>query len=251
MPSRRPLSGLSIVLTRPAEPRETLAKDLAKLGARVRRVPTIRIAPPRSWKPFDAALKKEWDWVLFTSAHGADAYFGRLKRLRRSGSSPRLGAVGPATADAVRRNGGRVALVASEHRGEGLAKDLGDVRGKRILLAVADIARPALPDMLKKGGAKVQVLTAYRTVAAPVSRSALKTLADADVVVFTSSSTALNLAKAMKRRPFRKLFMKTHAASIGPVTSETLRALGIAPAVEANPYTTKGLVAALIRWRPK
>jgi uroporphyrinogen-III synthase len=151
----------------------------------------------------------------------------------------------------VRRHGAAVAATAAEHRSEGLAAALGDVRGLKVLLSVAEKSRPELPRLLRRGGARVTVATAYRTLPVPGAKARLRSLCErqaADVVVFTSPSTAENLAALAGRRGLRRLFGKAKAASIGPVTSDALRKLGVEPAVQADPYTADGLVKALKRW---
>jgi uroporphyrinogen-III synthase len=123
--------------------------------------------------------------------------------------------------------------------GEALLEELGDVRGRRILVAAAEGARDVLPGGLAAGGADVTVLHTYRTVPEPVDPEAVL---GADLVTFTSSSTVANLVAAMEGRELSSL----RAVSIGPVTSASLREAGIEPVAEADPHDVAGLVAAVV-----
>jgi len=116
---------------------------------------------------------------------------------------------------------------------------LGDVHGKRVLVATAEGARQALPDGLRAGGAHVDVLHLYRTVREPVDADAVL---GADLVTFTSSSTVDNLLEALPADGASTL----RAVSIGPVTTESLRNHGIEPVAEADPHDVDGLVAAVL-----
>lgn len=241
----RPLKGRRILVTRP-QGADELARRLRNWGASVVHVPLIRIAPPRSWAPLDAAVRRldRYDWVLFTSANAVRAFFGRLRGRK---VPRRVGAVGPATAAAIRTAGGRVLRVAREHRAVALAAALRPLRGRHILLPQADIARQELRRVLVRRGARVDAVTAYRTLTAPGARRRLGRAAGGlDVVAFASSSAVESLARALGPG-FRRLFRNVRAASIGPQTSATLRALGVEPAFEADPHTAAGLARAIKR----
>jgi uroporphyrinogen-III synthase len=249
---RRPLRNLRILVTRPEGQEEEIRTLLRGLGAAVTHIPTIRIVPPPSWKLLDAAIRglDSCDWLLFTSANGSRHFFQRLRRLGRSSDSisAKIGAIGPKTAEAVRKEGARVARTPTEFRGEGLARALGRVRGKKILLVRSEKARDALPKELRRHGAAVDVVAAYRTVPAELSRRRLRRLAarrGADLVVFTSSSTVENMRALLGAGGFRRFFRGALAASIGPITTGTLRRFGVEPAVEGGTFTAKGLVEAI------
>jgi len=117
---------------------------------------------------------------------------------------------------------------------------LGDVAGKRVLVATAEGARTTLPDELRARGATVEVLHLYRTLREPVDREAV---AASDLVTFTSSSTVENVLGALTPADLAAI----RAVSIGPVTSGSLRAHGVEPLVEADPHDVEGLVAAVLR----
>jgi uroporphyrinogen III methyltransferase/synthase len=118
-----------------------------------------------------------------------------------------------------------------------------------VLLARADIAPPLLADGLREQGALVTEVTAYRTIPSPESRQRLLDALErraVDVVTLTSSSTARNLVDGIGGR--LELLDGLTIASIGPVTSQTARELGLTVAVEAPVHTMPGLVEALIVW---
>lgn len=248
----KPLQGKTIVITRPREKANPLALKLSRAGARVILAPTIRIDPPASYSGLDASLRglKSYDALVFTSANAVESFFKRAKRLRlKSLPRPkRLFAIGPKTAEALRHYGWQKARMPENHRGEDLARSLGDVSGSRILIPQARVAREALSRMLSRRGAQVSLVESYRTIP---DKSGLKFLKKTpperiDAVTFTSESTVHQFVSQWGAARSRKLFIKAAAASIGPITSSALRKHGIRPAVEAKKYTAAGLYAALI-----
>lgn len=248
------LAGRRIVITRRAEQAGALRRALEARGARVIEFPTIALALPRSWKPADKAIGRldRYHSVIFTSVNGVERFLARLRRhdtARRALTRARLAAIGPATARALRACGFRVSVVPDDYRAEGLLKALGrGWRGRRVLLARAAKARDVLPRMLRRRGARVDVVAVYRTVVPRTSRSRIANVfgdAKPDAITFTSSSTVRNFFALLGRKRARRALRGVAVASIGPVTSRTVRALGLKVAVEAKPYTVAALVRAI------
>lgn len=202
----------------------------------------------------DSAIERlsRYDWVIFTSVNGVEAFARRLRQKHESMSalkSALIAAIGPATARALRARGLRASVVPEEYRAEGLLKALGrkSWRGKRVLLARAAKARDVLPRMLARGGARVDVVSVYRTVVPRASRARIAKVfgRQPDAITFTSSSTVRNFFALLGRKRARQALRGVAVATIGPVTSRTARALGQKVAVEAKEYTVAGLVRAL------
>lgn len=247
-----------MLITRPRKQAAGLARALRRRGAAARLAPAIRIGPPASWRAFDAALRRlhEYRAAVFTSANGVEWFFKRARLVLRRPPTlrGRVFAIGPATAAELRRRGRSGVSIPSRFEGEALARHLiarlGGVRGSRILLARAAVARDALPRMLRRAGARVDDVPAYRTLPDPAGRRALRAAVAKDepcVVTFTSPSTVHQFVGAVGRARARRFFRASIAASIGPITSRALRAYGIRPAVEADPYTSAGLARAIAR----
>jgi uroporphyrinogen-III synthase len=250
-----PLGGRRVLVTRAQHQAGKLSEGLRAVGAIPVEVPVLEIAPPLDFSRLDAALSKleTYDWLLFTSANTVRAVDARRGQLGLHGESARVlvAAVGPATAAAARESGWDVALVPEAYVAESLVAALQatTIAGKRVLLARAEVARDVVPDALRQAGAVVDVVDAYRNripEAAPGQlREAL--VRGLDAATFTSSSSVTHLrdcaAWAGSAWPFRDV----PAVSIGPVTSETLRESGWAPAIEAAPHDIPGLVAAVVR----
>ncbi|MDA2913649.1 uroporphyrinogen-III synthase [Acidobacteriia bacterium AH_259_A11_L15] len=260
------LAGRRIVITRRREQAEGLREALRRKGAAVIEFPTIALKPPRSWQAFDRALEHldDYAWVIFTSANGVEFFFRRLRAKRkkiRPLKRARLAAIGPSTAAALRQRGLRADVVPIEYKAEGLLRALArrekSWQGKRVLLARAAKAREALPRELRRRGARVDVVEAYRTVVPRVSQKRIRRAfggrkpgkaGKPDAIAFTSSSTVKNFFALLGRRPGRRALAGVAVATIGPVTSRTARALGLRVAAEANPYTVPALVRALQRF---
>jgi uroporphyrinogen III methyltransferase/synthase len=172
--------------------------------------------------------------------------------IRESAFVPsRHAAIGETTAMALHARGLRVDLVADEYRAESVADALerGPLRGKRILIPRALVAREVLPERLRKAGAEVDVAPVYQTVADPEgAATARRAVAEGiDVVTFTSASTVRGFFEALGGE--RSKLSGVWLASIGPITSDAIRAEGCEPEVEASIYTVPALVEALARHR--
>ncbi len=252
----RPLYGRTVVVTRARDQASDFARELEELGARVIEFPTIKITEPVDISPLDKALRDlgSFHWVVFTSVNGVDAFFQRLFHLgmdARELKGVKICAIGPATAEGVRRYYLGVDCQPSKYVAEEVLEELRrreNLEGKRVLMPRADIARSFLPEELKKLGADAVEVTAYRTVLAETGdRKLLErlTAGEVDVVTFTSSSTVRNFVQLIGRENLAKLNGKVRFASIGPITTETAKELGVKVALEAKEYTIPGLVKAI------
>jgi uroporphyrinogen-III synthase len=287
--SKTPLKGVRVLVGRARHQASALSSALQKLGAEVIEIPFIEIRKPRSFYPLDSALKNlgSYDWLILTSVNGVEAMWDRMGRLgcarvleghacSRAGSStqwaslaaeggfPRIAAIGPATKKAIEERGATVNVVPKEYVAESVVRSLRRrVRGKRVLLVRAKVARDVIPRELRKAGAHVDVVEAYETVVPLASRSRLRQLLKRPdqrphVLTFTSSSSVRNFVKllggsrdslltrkatGLKRRTAESI----QFASIGPVTSSTLREFGLPVGIQAAKFTIPGLVRGIVR----
>jgi len=231
-----------------------LSAELRRCGADVIEIPFIEIREPKSFKPLDAALKSldSYDWLILTSVNGVEAMWERMKKIRKAPdiTALRIAAIGPATKKAIEQRGAKVDVVPKEYVAESVVRSLKKkVNGKRVLLVRAKIARDVIPNELRKAGAHVDVLEAYETVVPESSRRRLRaTLAKRPphVVTFTSSSTVRNFVELLGSRPTAKALLDgILMASIGPITSATLREFGLPVDMAAREFTIPGLVRAI------
>ena len=250
---RRPLHGKRIVVTRTRKQAGALSSRLRALGADVIEIPTIRIEPPKDLKEFGLMVADvhAYDWLIFTSPNGVEAFFEMFFKIRKDAreiGGVRIAAIGPATAAKVREYRLAVDLQPEEFVAESVVaafKKEGSIEHQRILIARAEGARDVLPEELTKLGAIVDIAVAYRTVpeVEDVSGGQARFREDgADLVTFTSSSTVENFMALKLPMPSG---LKT--ASIGPVTSGTMRGFGLSVDMEAAQYDIPGLVAAICR----
>lgn len=250
----KPLAGRRVLVTRARHQAEALAARLRRLGATVLTIPSIEIRPPRSFRPLDRALRQidRYQWLILTSANGVEALFSRLKKLRlpaRGLQHLRLAAIGPATKAELEQRGLRVHVMPAEYVAESVVRALrGRVKGRRVLLVRARVARDVLPRELRRAGAVVNVVEAYQTVVPPRSRQLLRRVLRSrrpHWITFTSSSTARNFVRLAGANRLPAALKGIRLASIGPVTSRTLRELGLSVSVQARRYTIPGLVQAI------
>lgn len=249
---KAPLAGCRVLITRPRGAAEDLAACLAALGAIPLLLPLIEIRPPLNPNPLRQAARQAatFDWILFTSANGVRAF---MEALQTVGSTPaalqgvRIGAIGPATAQALARFGLRADYVPHVFLSEAIAEGLGEVGGRRILLPRADLARRDLAERLRAKGAEVVEVAAYRVVAAG-DPAALRPLLHPPPhrVTFTSPSTVRALAALLEGLGEGERRAALPAVCIGPVTAAEAEAQGFPVIAVAREHTREGLVQALI-----
>lgn len=247
---RLPLFGQRVVITRAAGQASELAAPLEELGAEVILLPTIEIRPPTDPAPLDRAITRldTYDWLIFTSVNGVRGF---LERLDQSASDlrnlrARICAIGPATRAAVEALHLKVDRMPTEYVAESLVGAFAseELAGQRILLPRAAVARDVVPVELSRRGATVDVVEAYRTVAPENAAPRWQEIVSRKPawIAFTSTSTVKNLTSAAGAEALSGV----RIASIGPVTSATLREYGLTVDAEANPHTIPGLVDAIL-----
>ncbi|OLC56575.1 MAG: uroporphyrinogen-III C-methyltransferase [Acidobacteria bacterium 13_1_40CM_4_69_4] len=255
---RRPLLGRTIVVTRPRDQAASLVEALREQGARVLMAPAIALRPPRSWAALDRALGRldVYDVLIFTSVNGVARFFARLREKTidvRDLKGMVVIAIGPATAAAVEERGLRVAAVPERYLAEGIIETLKarNLRGARILIPRAEVARDVLPRRLRRWGATAEVAPVYRAVASRAGvaeiRRALRQ-GGLDLITFTSSSTVTSFVRMFRRGGDAKLLRKVPVAAIGPITAATARREGFPLAVMPRAYTVPDLARAIVRW---
>jgi uroporphyrinogen III methyltransferase / synthase len=251
---RLPLFGRRIAITRTREQAGALREHLTALGAEVIEIPTLEIRDPASWEPLDSAIRRleEFDVLLLTSANGARNFLRRLEACGRGARDLKgliIGAIGPATAEEFVKSGVKVDLTPRAYVAEGLLEALGDrgLQGKAFLIPHAKVARDVVPRVLMEKGGRVEVVEAYETVVPQLPGGELQRLLTPppDVITFTSSSTASNFAKLAGENEVAELLRAVAIASIGPITSQTIRKLGLTVTIEAKESTMPGLVRAI------
>jgi uroporphyrinogen III methyltransferase/synthase len=249
---KKPLFGKRVLIPRAAEQARATAKAIRARAADAILFPVIQIVDPPDPEPLREAVTalERYDWVLFTSANGVERFFAELERRgadARAFGGIRVGAIGPGTRAALESRGIRADLTAREFVGESLAEGVLKLGVRRALLPRALVARDALPTMLREAGAEVDVVAAYAT--RPVDRERatdLQRLIDdgLDIAMFTSSSTVTGISDLLGESAAAVLARLT-VASIGPITSATLRERGIRIDVESQVHTIEGLLDAL------
>jgi uroporphyrinogen III methyltransferase/synthase len=279
----RPLHGQTIVVTRPRQQADAMGARLVALGARVLYQPAIEIRPPASWDAVDRAIARlhDYDWIVFSSSNGVSHFLGRLGTLRRDAhalSRIQLAVVGPGTAEELTKYGLQANLVPAEHRAEALAdaiaaeahlpqrrveeagwaddseassdsatgaSEIGREKMPRFLLVRANRGREVLAERLVAAGGIVDQVVAYEShdvvqLTPEVAQAAAEN--QIDWITVTSSAIARALASL-----FGPALGRARVASISPITTETLKGLGIAMDAEASDYTSDGLIDAILR----
>jgi uroporphyrinogen III methyltransferase/synthase len=258
-----PLKGKTILITRRRAQSEEMTLMTEKLGATVIHCPTIEIVEPDSWAELDAAIQQlvTYDWLVFTSANGADFFFRRLAE-KQSGVAASMSklvvcAIGPATARAIEKASVDVDVIATDSKAEGALASIIEhaggedkIRGLKFLIPRARIAREILPVELSKLGAQVDAVETYQTIKPDVDGDAIARLfkeGQVDAITFTSPSTVSNFAALVGSGDLSILLQHTLVACIGPVTAATALEHGLENIVQPDAYNATALVEALVK----
>lgn len=271
---------MKVLITRPRSQAADFFERLRSAGFEPIFFPVIEILPIENNIALDQALSKLscYEWVIFTSVNGVEVVFDVLARremskqsptearrlLRgvhagrseraRSDTAPRVAAIGPKTAGALKAHGVTPDFVPEEFVAEAILPGLGDLRGKWVLLPRAEMAREALPEAIFEAGGVAHEIAVYKTLPAqpdPDGLAALK--AGVDIITFTSPSTVQNFAAIAKQNGLDPLTLPNHPlfACIGPITEQAAREEGLTNIVTAKEYTTEGLIEVIRRFTNK
>ncbi len=256
---KRPLFGKRIVLTRAKPQAQEFSQLLAAYGAEPIEAPTIQIVPPASWRRIDQAVARlgEYHWLIFTSVNGVKPFMDRLHAAHKDSralAQLRVCAIGPRTGEALAQYGVMPDLVPKEFQAEGLlaALEEEDLRGKKVLIPRAEVAREILPEQLRQRGAEVDVVAVYRTLAPAADLGRLTEEIEAGkvhAVTFTSSSTVRNFVEMVGGvDEARRLARKTTIGCIGPITAQQAEDLGLTVAIVPPENTVSALAQEIVRY---
>ncbi len=245
----RPLFGKKIVVTRTRNQSSVMAAKLSSLGARVIEFPTIEIEPAGDMSKLHEAIDNigTYDWLVFTSQNGIEIFFRELfsKSMDvRALGSLKIGVIGKATEDELKKYGLRADVVPEKYVQESLLESMvsAGVSGKKILLPCASEAREDLSSGLVNAGAVLNRINIYSAVKpSDIDRDLIEDVKNADMITFASSSTAKNFFEIVPN-------INGELASIGPVTTETILKLGHKVSVDASVYTIPGLIEAMVEY---
>lgn len=251
------LAGQRVLILRPKDQGADLMDMLRSHGAEPVHLPLIEIQPPASFDRLDEALRhlSRYQWVLFTSANGVRSFVSRAEELGISLSAIISGttqvcAIGPATRDILLAAGVPVHRLPRQYIAEGIAEAFAEdaMKGVRVLLPRAEVARDVAPNALRALGAEVDIVDAYRSGIPAGSEAELSALQQCgwqpDWIVFTSSSTVTHFLAVGGQ----SLLPRARVLSIGPATTSTMRAKHITPHLECIAHTTEGIIDALLRY---
>jgi uroporphyrinogen III methyltransferase/synthase len=249
------LKNKRIVITRPRHQVANLAKLLQGHGAIPVLFPSIKISPVFDSQLLDKALQNiaYYDWLILTSVNGVEAVWNRLAFLGidQIPAHVQVAAIGPRTAQALLQRGCQVDYTPSQYRLEEILPGLGYIKGKKILLARADLARSVLPEMIRSNGGLADDITAYHTLPVKPDPDGIEAIkAGVDLVTFTSPSIVENFVGLIESIQLSILTLPGQPAFayIGPITAEKARAFGMPQNIIAEEFTTEGLVEVILAY---
>jgi uroporphyrinogen III methyltransferase/synthase len=256
----KPLAGRTVVVTRAASQASDFVMELETYGAQVIVCPTIEIAEPESYERLDEAIDHlyGYDWLILTSANAIEFF---LRRMQTRGVSIdqldeiKVCAIGHASADKLRDAHVHVDVIPTQAKAEGVFAALTEyaggaeqLRGLNVLLPRAAVGRDYLPKALEEAGARVDVVTAYRTVVPEnVDRGRLSAMlaGSGDCIAFTSSSQVKNLGLLFDTHDLGKVLAGVTIACIGDVTAATAEEFGLKAQIRPPESNIKSLAKAI------
>lgn len=245
-----------ILVTRPRQQADGFMDGLKTAGFEPICFPVIEIRPTDDNSQLDQALKNlnKYEWIIFTSVNAVDVFFKHLAGTMHivlaeyASHLPRVAAIGPKTAEALKMHGVIPNFVPEEYVAESILPGLGDLKNKWVLLPRAEIARKALPEEIVKAGGIAHEIAVYQTLPAKPDVQGLAVLkAGVDIVTLTSPSTVQNFFAIARQNGLDPLHLPGNPlfACIGPITEKAAREAGIVNLIVAEEYTTEGLIKAI------
>lgn len=242
---------MKVLITRPRTQADEFAEKLRSAGFEPIFFPVIEIQPIGNNVALERALEKLncYEWVVFTSVNAVDVVFDEYSVFfLKENAGVRFAAIGPKTAEALRKYSIKPDFVPEEYVAEAILPGLGDLQGKWVLLPRAEIARQVLPEAIANAGGIAHEIIVYQTLPAQVDEDGLSALkSGVDVITFTSASTVENFFAIAKQNGLDPLNLPNNPlfACIGPITEQAAKEEGLVKLVVAKEYTTEGLIEAI------
>lgn len=242
---------MKVLITRPRTQADEFAEKLRSAGFEPFFFPVIEIQPIGNNVALERALEKLncYEWVVFTSVNAVDVVFDEYSVFfLKENAGVRFAAIGPKTAEALRKYSIEPDFVPEEYVAEAILPGLGDLQGKWVLLPRAEIARQVLPEAIANAGGIAHEIIVYQTLPAQVDEDGLSALkSGVDIITFTSASTVENFFAIAKQNGLDPLNLPNNPlfACIGPITEQAAKEEGLVKFVVAKEYTTEGLIEAI------
>ena len=239
---------MKVLITRPRAQADEFAEKLRSAGFAPIFFPVIEIQPIENNVALERALEKLncYEWVVFTSVNAVDNVFDEYSIFfSRENAGVKFAAIGPKTAEALRKHNLKPDFVPEEYVTEAILPGLGNLQGKWVLLPRAEIARKELPEAIFHAGGVPHEITVYKTLPTqpdPGGLAALKS--GVDVISFTSASSVENFVAMLRQNGLDPLNLPNNPlfACIGPITEQAAKEAGLVKLVVAKEYTTEGLM---------
>ena len=256
--TQKPLSGRTVLVTCSAKKMAELVFGIEALGGTALPFQAMDTCEIEDKTALDKALASlpQYSWIIFTSANGVGFFLQRMNELgiAMDRKMPKICAIGPATAEAIRESGFSVDLIPEYYVAEGVVEALGKfhgglqaLAGHRILIPRAEEARELLPETLLEAGAFVDIAPCYRTVRGKPDDAILRQLRDRhpDLIIFMSSSGIRNLIDILGENEGRNILMQSTLAVIGPITCATAESFGKRAEIVPSENTIASLIEAI------
>ena len=251
---QKPLFGKNIIVTRSREQSSQMVEKITELGGNAIEFPTIKIVPINE-AACDEKVKvlKDYSHIVFTSINGVEIFFDSLARCgkdARAFGNLHITAIGEGTKNALLARGLKADFVPDKYVGEELVNGLAPLLNKdsRLLIPRSKNARIYVVEELAKI-CPVDEVQSYETIRedhATVDPLEMLNNKEIDYITFTSSTTVQFFVEKIGGAHIAAI-NSAKAVSIGPQTSKKCLELGIAVDIEAETYTIKGMLDAILK----
>lgn len=258
--SKMPLLAKKIALTRdPIGNAESSARLIAKMAEPIE-LPVTKLKPLTDSHAFVDTLAKliEYDWVIFTSANGVEIFFTALAKLNKDArvfSHAKIACIGDRTAEKLARFGLKANFVPDKFTSSELAKGLiefTNLKNRKILLLRSQLATDDLPQLLEAAGATVENIPVYTSEKNLCDLKPLRKMLTEKKIHWLTFASPFSATCFFEQIPVDAVKSSgAKVASVGPVTSKKLAALGVKVDVEADEHTIDGLIGSIEQYEQK
>lgn len=253
---QRPLMGLKIGITRPEQQCSSVAQQIAEQSGQAVIMPLIQISPVDDQQASVISKTLEglhtFDWLVFTSGNGVEAFFDHLQRTgkdARSLSNAKIAAIGPSVVAALKTKSINADLVPRTYDSESLAEELGRLASdQNILWVKASRSRDVLPQALNNAGNQTTELVAYNNEnVTTFPADIVQQLKDNAIhwIGLSSPSIARQFARLLQTHDIDAHKSRTKLVAISPITAAAAVESGLAIAAEATIHTWDGMLEAI------
>ena len=242
-----PLFGKNILVTRNRDKQEEITSKIIEFGGQAINIPFINI----EYLDFEMPDLSKYSTLLFNSLNSVIGFMRKIKDMRVLGHL-KIGVVGKKTDEEMKKYRIIPDFYPKEYTVEKLAAESVNFteEGENILFIVSNLSpvnEEKYTELYKRNYDKLVVYNTHKLKID--SEKAKKYVKESDILMFLSSSTFESFADSIhlsENDEMKEILSKKILASIGPITTKTIEKYGLKVEIEAEEYTERGLLRAIL-----